>query len=119
MASGQQRTALLSVLAAALLVTIKLAAGLASGSLGLVAEALHSGTDLVAAILTLYAVRVAVRPPDREHPWGHGKAEHLAALGEAAFLVIASVYIGLHALQRLADNAAAAVDAAWYKLAVL
>src|SRR5919202_131601 len=119
MASGQQRTALLSVLAAALLVTIKLAAGLASGSLGLVAEALHSGTDLVAAILTLYAVRVAVRPPDREHPWGHGKAEHLAAPAEAAFLAAASCFIAYHAVQRLGRGSAGEVDAAWYTLAVL
>ena len=47
-----------------------MSAGLASGSLGLIAEALHSGTDLVAALLTLFAVSVAVRPPDREHPFG-------------------------------------------------
>jgi len=66
---GLQRTAVLSVVAAAFLVVIKLATGLATGSLGLVAEALHSGTDLVAALLTLFAVRVAIRPPDRDHPW--------------------------------------------------
>src|SRR4051812_50182714 len=91
---AQQRTALFSVLAAGFLVAVKLATGLATGSLGLIAEALHSGTDLVAALLTLFAVRVAVRPPDRDHPWGHGKAEHLAALGEAGFLGLASLYIG-------------------------
>src|SRR5690349_3153764 len=90
---NRERTARLSVLAAAVLVAVKLGAGLASGSLGLIAEALHSGTDLVAALLTLFAVRVAVRPPDREHPYGHGKAEHLAALGEAGFLAVASLYI--------------------------
>ena len=70
MASGQQRTALVSVIAAAFLVALKLVTGIASGSLGLVAEALHSGTDLVAALLTLFALRVAVRPPDRDHPVG-------------------------------------------------
>src|SRR3954466_6288845 len=116
---GQQRTALVSVAAAVVLVAVKLVAGLASGSLGLIAEALHSGTDLVAALLTLFAVRVAVRPPDRDHPWGHGKAEHLAALGEAAFLAAASVFIGVHAGQRLAEGDAGQVDAAWYTLAVL
>jgi len=118
-ARGQQRTALISVGAAVLLVAIKLAAGLASGSLGLIAEALHSGTDLVAALLTLFAVRVAVRPPDREHPFGHGKAEHLAALAEAAFLVAASIYIALHALGRLGSASAGDVEAAWYTLVVL
>jgi hypothetical protein len=88
---AQQRTALFSVVAAAGLVAIKLVTSLLTGSLGLLAEAMHSGTDFVAALLTFYAVRVAVRPPDRDHPFGHGKAEHLSALGEAAFLVLVSV----------------------------
>ena len=92
------RSALGSVFAAAFLVTLKLVAGLLSGSLGLVAEAVHSGTDLVAALLTFLALRVAIRPPDRDHPYGHGKAEHLAALGEGAFLVLASAFIGVQAL---------------------
>jgi len=117
-ARGQQRTALISVGAAVLLVAVKLAAGLASGSLGLIAEALHSGTDLVAALLTLFAVRVAVRPPDRDHQYGHGKAEHLAALAEAAFLIAASIYIALHAIGRLGSDGGD-VDAAWYTIAVL
>jgi cation diffusion facilitator family transporter len=116
---GQQRTALVSVAAAVVLVAVKLGAGLASGSLGLIAEALHSGTDLVAALLTLFAVRVAVRPPDREHPFGHGKAEHLAALAEAAFLGAASVFIAVQAVRRLAEGSAGEVDAAWYTIAVL
>src|SRR4051794_13560157 len=118
-AKGQQRTALVSVFAAVVLVAVKLGAGLASGSLGLIAEALRSGTDLVAALLTLFAVRVAVRPPDREHPFGHGKAEHLAALAEAAFLAAASVFIAAQALRRLAGGSSHEVDAAWYTLVVL
>jgi cation diffusion facilitator family transporter len=118
-ASGQQRTALVSVIAAAFLVALKLVTGIASGSLGLVAEALHSGTDLVAALLTLFALRVAVRPPDRDHPWGHGKAEHLAALGEAGFLALASAFIGVQSLRRLISGDSGDVDAAWWTLAVL
>ena len=94
---ARQRTALASVAAAVLLVTVKLVTGLVTGSLAFVAEAVHSGTDLVAALLTLFAVRVAVRPPDREHHYGHGKAEHLAALGESAFLILVSVAIGVQA----------------------
>lgn len=116
---GQERTALLSVFAAVVLVTVKLVTGLATGSLGLVAEALHSGTDLVAALLTLFAVRVAIRPPDRDHPYGHGKAEHLAALGEAAFLAIASAFIAVVSGRRLLSGDHGQVDAAWYALAVL
>ncbi|HEX9598619.1 MAG TPA: cation transporter, partial [Gaiellaceae bacterium] len=67
------------MVAAILLITLKLGAGLASHSLGLISEALHSGTDLVAALLTLFAVGVAVRPADVAHQYGHGKAEHLSA----------------------------------------
>ena len=62
--SPQRRTALVSVGAACALIAIKLAAGIPSGSLGLVSEALHSGTDLVAALLTFFAVGVAGRPAD-------------------------------------------------------
>ena len=108
------RSALGSVVAAAFLVTLKLVAGLLSGSLGLVAEAVHSGTDLVAALLTFLALRVAIRPPDRDHPYGHGKAEHLAALGEGAFLVLASAFIAVQALMRLSESGSHEVDAnAW------
>ena len=83
----QRRTALVSVAAAGALIALKLAVGLATHSLGLISEAVHSGTDLVAALLTFFAVGVAVRPADRAHQYGHGKAEHLAALAEAAILV--------------------------------
>ena len=78
--SPQRRTALVSVGAAVVLMLVKLGTGLASGSLGLVSEALHSGTDLVAALLTFFAIGLAVRPADSSHPYGHGKAEHLAAV---------------------------------------
>src|SRR5436309_9617981 len=103
--SSQRRTALISVLAAVALVSIKLGTGLATGSLGLISEAIHSGTDLVAALLTLFAVGVAGRPADRGHPYGHGKAEHLAALGEAGLLVLASLYISFRALDVLVGSA--------------
>lgn len=113
------RSALSSVVAAAFLVTLKLVAGLISGSLGLVAEAVHSGTDLVAALLTFLALRVAIRPPDKDHPYGHGKAEHLAALGEGAFLVLASAFIGVQAIARLAEGGEHEVDANAWTFAVL
>jgi cation diffusion facilitator family transporter len=118
-ARGLLRSALSSVVAAAFLVALKLVAGLISGSLGLVAEAVHSGTDLVAAVLTLLALRVATRPPDRDHPYGHGKAEHLAALGEGAFLVLASAFIGIQALIRLFGESTHEVDANPWTFVVL
>jgi cation diffusion facilitator family transporter len=118
-APGVLRSALGSVLAAAFLVTLKLVAGLISGSLGLVAEAVHSGTDLVAALLTFLALRVAVRPADRDHPYGHGKAEHLAALGEGGFLVLASAFIGIQASTRLITGGGHEVNADGWTFGVL
>src|SRR5438105_12764917 len=76
--STARRTALASLAAAVVLAVLKLVVGLASGSLGILAEAVHSGTDAVAALLTVYAVGVAERPPDPEHQFGHGKALHLS-----------------------------------------
>jgi cation diffusion facilitator family transporter len=116
---ARRRTAVLSVGAAVLLVTVKLVTGLITGSLAFVAEAVHSGTDLVAALLTLFAVRVAIRPPDREHHYGHGKAEHLAALGESAFLILVSVAIAAESLRRLITGDGHGVEATWWAFAVL
>ncbi|MEA2361688.1 MAG: hypothetical protein QOD71_833 [Thermoleophilaceae bacterium] len=116
---ARRRTALLSVGAAVLLVAVKLVTGLVTGSLAFVAEAVHSGTDLVAALLTLFAVRVAIRPPDREHHYGHGKAEHLAALGESAFLILVSVAIAGESLRRLISGEGHSVEAVWWAFAVL
>jgi cation diffusion facilitator family transporter len=114
--SVARRTALVSVGAAAGLVAVKLAVGLPAHSLGLVSEAVHSGTDLVAALLTFFAIGVAGRPADVSHQYGHGKAEHLAALAEASFLSIASLLIAFRAIERLAGSHAAVVDASWYVL---
>ena len=115
----QRRTALISVVAAAVLLTIKLVAGLAAHSLGLVSEALHSGTDLVAALLTFFAVGVAVRPADVAHQYGHGKAEHLSALAEATFLVAASALIAWRAIHHLVGATPTRVEATWYALLVI
>ncbi len=110
---------MVSVIAAAVLVAVKLTTGLATGSLGLVSEAIHSGTDLVAALLTFFALGVAARPADIGHAYGHGKAEHLAALAEAAALVLASVFVAWRALQHVTGSVDANVDAAWYALVVV
>ncbi|MDQ2909923.1 MAG: cation-efflux pump [Actinomycetota bacterium] len=117
--SPQRRTALVSIVAACVLIAVKLVAGLATGSLGLLSEAAHSGTDLIAALLTFVAVGVAVRPADLGHAYGHGKAEHLAALAEAAILVVASLVIAWRALWRLFGLAHGQVDPRWYALVVV
>jgi len=117
--SPLRRTALASVVAAVCLIAIKLVTGLAAGSLGLVADAAHSGTDLVAALLTLFAVGVATKPADPGHLYGHGKAEHLAALAEAAFLALVSVGIGALAVARLVGWIDLDVEPAWWAFAAL
>jgi cation diffusion facilitator family transporter len=116
--SPQRRTALVSVVAACVLIAIKLVAGLESDSLGLVSEAVHSGTDLVAALLTFLAVGVAIRPADRSHPYGHGKAEHLAALAEGAILVGLGLLVAALAARRLAGPHPE-VDASWWAFAAV
>src|SRR5439155_3843159 len=93
--------------------------GLAGGSLGLVAESLHSGTDLVAALLTFFAVGIAVKPADRGHQYGHGKAEHLAALAEAAVLSLVSIAVASLAAARLAGWVEGSVDAHWWVFAAV
>jgi cation diffusion facilitator family transporter len=115
----QRRTALISVFAACGLIAIKLVAGITTHSLGLLSEAIHSGTDLVAALLTFFALGVAERPADVGHAYGHGKAEHLAALGEAAILVAASLLIVWRAVSHLAGFSPTTVEAAWYAFVVL
>jgi cation diffusion facilitator family transporter len=117
--SPQRRTALVSVGAACALIAIKLAAGIPSGSLGLVSEALHSGTDLVAALLTFFAVGVSGRPADEAHQYGHGKAEHLAALFEAGVLALVSVGVAGLAVARLAGWVEIAVDPRWWTFAAV
>jgi cation diffusion facilitator family transporter len=101
------------------LIAVKLVTGIAANSLGLLSEAAHSGTDLVAALLTFFALGVAARPADRSHTYGHGKAEHLAALAEGAILVVASLVIVWRAVSHLVGASSARVEATWYAFAVL
>src|SRR6202167_6833468 len=77
-------TTIASIVAAGVLVVLKLGVGLASGSLGLISAGIESSGDVVAATLTFFAVRLGGRPADPEHPYGHRRAENLGALGEAA-----------------------------------
>ncbi len=90
-----------SVLAAIFLTAIKLVVGVATGSLGILAEAAHSALDLAAAVVTLFAVRASGKPADREHTYGHGKVENLSALFETLLLLVTCLWIIYEAVQRL------------------
>jgi cation diffusion facilitator family transporter len=100
----KKRVALTSLGAALVLTAIKIVVGLLTGSLGILAEAAHSGLDLVAAAATLFAVRTASRPPDHEHRYGHGKVENLSALFETVLLLATCAWIVYAALHRLIDG---------------
>ena len=90
-----------SLCAAVMLTAFKGAVGMATGSLGILSEALHSGLDFVAAAITWACVKVSGKPADQEHNFGHGKIENLSALAEAALLLITCAWIIWEAFQRL------------------
>jgi ferrous-iron efflux pump FieF len=93
-----RRVTLYSVATAAILVAIKIAAWLASGSLALLASTADSGLDLLASLTTFYAVRFAVTPPDAEHRFGHGKAEGFASLVQAGLVFASAALIAQQAI---------------------
>lgn len=93
--------ALSSVLAAVLLTSLKVVVGVLTGSLGILSEAAHSGLDLVAAVITFWAVHMSGKPADREHTYGHGKFENLSALAETLLLLLTCVWIFYEVVRRL------------------
>jgi cation diffusion facilitator family transporter len=97
----KQAAALSSLIAAVALTSFKMVVGLLTGSLGILAEAAHSGLDLVAAAMTFLAVRISGRPPDSTHLYGHGKVENLSALAETLLLLATCAWIVWEAAQRL------------------
>jgi cation diffusion facilitator family transporter len=102
-----------SVAAAVGLTGFKLAVGLMTGSLGILAEAAHSGLDLAAAVMTLIAVRVAAKPADRDHLYGHGKVENLSALFETLLLLVTCAWIVFEAMHRLRTGDVVVEVTAW------
>src|SRR5512138_1226334 len=101
MIKEKKRVALVSVLAAVVLTGFKLIVGVLTGSLGLLSEALHSGLDLVAAVITYFSIRISDKPADKEHNFGHGKIENFSALLETILLLITCGWIVYEALNRL------------------
>src|SRR6201998_1514775 len=97
----KKRAALLSVASALVLVSLKTFLVLRTGSLGVLSEALHSGLDLLAAIITFLSVRVSDQPADERHPYGHGKFENFSAFVETGLLLLTALYIIYEAFMRL------------------
>lgn len=113
-AQTEKRTAALSsVIAAVGLTSFKIIIGLLTNSLGILAEAAHSALDLVAALMTFFAIRISDKPPDREHNFGHGKVENLSALFETVLLLATSAWIINEAIRRLFFKSAAVEVSIW------
>ncbi len=102
----KERTAAISLVASLILAAVKLVVGLSIGSLALITDALHSCTDFLATAVTWMAVRVADRPADAEHPYGHGKFENVAALGEATLLLLLGGGVMVEAVARISAASA-------------
>jgi cation diffusion facilitator family transporter len=117
-AASEQRTAIASIAAAAVLVALKLGVGLVSGSLALISAGIESSGDVIAAVLTFFAVRLGGRPADRGHPYGHRRAENLGALGEAAILLGGGVFVSIEAITALIEGGRAPAIH-WYMFAVI
>ena len=118
-ASGQSRTALVSIAAASFLVLLKLGTGVVTGSLGLISAGIESSGDVVAALMTYFAIRVGGRPADEMHHYGHRRAENLGALGEAAILLGGGVLIVVEAIGQLTAGGGHGLEARWYIFVVI
>ncbi|MCL5045768.1 MAG: cation diffusion facilitator family transporter [Actinobacteria bacterium] len=95
------KVARLSVASNTALVALKLAAGLAMGSVSVISEAIHSGLDLLAALIAFVSVRAASRPPDENHQFGHGKIENVSGVIEALLILIAAIWIIFEAAHKI------------------
>jgi cation diffusion facilitator family transporter len=118
-AADKHAVALGSVVAAVCLTVLKLGVGLSTGSLGILAEAAHSALDLIAALLTLLAIRVADREADESHPYGHGRFENISALFETGLLLLTCVWVAWEAVHRLLGGVPHRVEASVWAFAVM
>ncbi|MBI5008868.1 MAG: cation transporter [Bacteroidia bacterium] len=91
----------LSIVSNTALIIMKLAAGIVSGSVSIISEAIHSSMDLVAALIAFFSVRVSDNPPDSRHPYGHGKVENISGVIEALLIFVAAIWIIWEAVKKL------------------
>jgi cation diffusion facilitator family transporter len=115
----KQNIALSSVIAAIFLTTFKFIVGISTGSLGILSEALHSSLDLIAALITLLAVRISDNPADKEHNFGHGKIENFSALIETLLLILTCAWIIYEAVKRITTHHVKIEVTVWSFIVVL
>jgi cation diffusion facilitator family transporter len=116
---AKRRVARRSMLAAAAMTLLKLAAGLLSGSLGVLSDAAHSGLDMVGAALTFFSVQVSDKPADEDHTYGHGKIENLSAFCEAILMAISCAWIIWEAMNRIVHHTMELHHSIWPVLVLL
>ena len=97
------RAAALSFVSNASLLVLKLVVGLMTGSIAVLSDALDSAEDAIASSFAFFSIRVSARPPDAEHPYGHGKVESLAAVAQALLIAGGGVFIVVQAVRRLIE----------------
>jgi cation diffusion facilitator family transporter len=105
MLATKENAAKLSIFAVSFLIAMKVVASIVTGSISIRADAIHSAIDLVGAIIGFIGIKIAGRPPDRKHPFGHGKAENVAGVIIAALIFIAGGIIAYQAISRLISGA--------------
>jgi cation diffusion facilitator family transporter len=99
------KIARLSIVSNTLLILMKLAVGIISGSVSIISEAIHSSMDLVAAIIAFFAVKVSDTPPDTRHPYGHGKVENISGVIEALLIFVAAIWIISESVKKMLGEA--------------
>jgi cation diffusion facilitator family transporter len=115
----KRRVALRSMLAAACMTGLKLAAGVISGSLGVLSDAAHSALDLAGSAITFFSVRVSDKPADEDHTYGHGKVENISSFFEAGLMALSCAWIIWEAIQRIRHNTYELRYSAWPVLVLL
>src|SRR3954466_12203583 len=101
----RSRTVLFSISSNTLLLTVKLVAGIFTGSVSVLSEAIHSATDLAASVVAFVAVRGSVSPPDESHHYGHGRFENLAGILEGLILLGVGGWVILRAIDNIVNGA--------------
>ena len=115
----KRQVALHSMTAAAAMTLLKLAAGLFSGSLGILSDAAHSALDLIGVTLTFFSVQVSDKPADEDHTYGHGKFENFSSFGEVILMAVSSAWIIWEALQRILHPTRELQNLGWPAVVVL
>lgn len=115
--NSKNSVATLSVVSNSTLIVLKVIAGLLSGSVSIISEAIHSGMDLIAALIAFFSVRISSKPADRQHPYGHGKIENVSGVIEGLLIFVAAFLIITEAVKKILNPSE--IGEAWVAVAVM